>query len=236
METMTEYEIFDFQQEYETFETKLLQFEENFMAQINENWTKRVLVTQSNHNSRIGSGKEKCQEMNLILEKKQEESQKKCRVLEERNCKMQELKAVYREVNSEANDLIHKKEQMEKDLMLMMEKIHQEKDLISKQDNSVSKKMKEYEKAKNYFIERLGLHFKKTSSDRIQMVFKSINHRKPNKLYIFSIKIDENSKYLVTECHPLVPNIEELVQKLNATNNLSNFILSMRKAFKSLCH
>lgn len=57
-----------------------------------------------------------------------QENMKKEKILEERNYKLQELKATYEEINSEANDIIHKKETMEKDLQKIMEQISEEKD------------------------------------------------------------------------------------------------------------
>ncbi|GAB1599504.1 kinetochore protein Spc25-like [Argonauta hians] len=227
---------FNFQQEYDIFDKKLSQFLENFTTKTHENWMKLIIAAQNSHDTRITSSKENLRELETCLDQRQKESQKKCRILEERNNKLQEMKTYCSEVMSEAHDRINKKQALERDLKQVTDKINHEKELISKQENSLSGKRVEYEKAKTYFVDRLGLQFKKTQGDRIQMIFKYINPRKPNKLYVFFIKIEEDGKYTVSNCQPLVPNLSELVSELNATNNLSNFIVSIRKAFISYCN
>lgn len=221
---------FDTHKEFETLSQSLLFYEEKFSNDLS------LLVTSfKSSEAKIQTSKEKIAQLKTVLNKNMQENMKKEKILEERNYKLQELKATYEEINSEANDIIHKKETMEKDLQKIMEQISEEKETISKQEKNIKGKLTELDKARNWFRDTLGLQFKKTSNNTVQMIFKFINHRKPNKLYMFFIKVEDNGQYSIPGCNPSVPNLDELVKELNTSNCLSNFILAIRKAFKDLC-
>lgn len=96
------------------------------------------------------------------------------------------------------------------------------------------------------------------------MTFTNIDPKAPNDPFYFIEQIDENGKYnsefrffvtvivntlhdwlrsssvwlqtivSVLACEPEVKNLNELLQKLNETNNFRSFVICIHRAFKSL--
>ncbi|XP_066302313.1 kinetochore protein Spc25-like [Branchiostoma lanceolatum] len=113
-----------------------------------------------------------------------------------------------------------------------VQQIAKEKELILAQDKVTKQKMEELQKAVVFFKDRLGLKFRKLDGGRLQFSFTLIDAKDPDRAFVFTLKVD--SKYEVVDCDPKVSDLDDLVAKLNATNNLSAFVQTMRKRFKQL--
>eukprot|EP00058_Branchiostoma_floridae_P006524 XP_002592012.1 hypothetical protein BRAFLDRAFT_122388 [Branchiostoma floridae] len=113
-----------------------------------------------------------------------------------------------------------------------VKQIAKEKELIQAQDKVTKQKMEELQKAVGFFKDRLGLKFRKLDGGRLQFAFTVIDVKNPDRAFVFTLKVD--SKYEVVDCDPKVADLDDLVAKLNTTNNLSAFVQTMRKRFKQL--
>ncbi|XP_078571685.1 kinetochore protein Spc25-like [Branchiostoma floridae x Branchiostoma japonicum] len=113
-----------------------------------------------------------------------------------------------------------------------VKQIAKEKELIQAQDKVTKQKMEELQKAVGFFRDRLGLKFRKLDGGRLQFAFTVIDVKNPDRAFVFTLKVD--SKYEVVDCDPKVADLDDLVAKLNSTNNLSAFVQTMRKRFKQL--
>ncbi|KAJ1482187.1 chromosome segregation protein Spc25-domain-containing protein [Baffinella frigidus] len=60
-----------------------------------------------------------------------------------------------------------------------------------------------------------------------------IDPANPGKQFRFSIRLNEDESYNVKDCEPMVENLEELVEELNASNSLSLFVRSVRKEWRA---
>ncbi|XP_076461607.1 kinetochore protein Spc25-like [Babylonia areolata] len=140
-----------------------------------------------------------------------------------------ELQALTKTMDSQ----LHEKELVSKELELTRQSVQKEQDLLAGQDKTVDEKLKELNRAVDLFRDRMALSFKKTSGNRLQMVFTNIDHKDPDSPFYFFLKVD-SGKYIISDCEPAVPDLDSLVDKLNSTNNLRSFIVAMRKRFKKL--
>ncbi|EME29464.1 Kinetochore protein spc25 [Galdieria sulphuraria] len=80
----------------------------------------------------------------------------------------------------------------------------------------------------------LGLRLERTEDGRIAFIFTHINQQVPEREYSFCIFVDENDHYQVESCTPPVKDITVLLEKLNRDEDLSRFILSIRKRFQAM--
>ncbi|KAI3673530.1 hypothetical protein L6452_39653 [Arctium lappa] len=67
----------------------------------------------------------------------------------------------------------------------------------------------------------------------IKFIFTNINPKNPNEEYYFTIRLENDSYYLL-DCHPQVSEAKKLIQELNITNGLYNFVRIMRTKFQEV--
>ena len=79
----------------------------------------------------------------------------------------------------------------------------------------------------------LGLELVNSSHGGIIFVFTNIDRENPDKKFSCEVGL-ENRLYKVANCLPMVTNIENMVNLLNKTNDLSGFVVNLRKKFLSV--
>jgi hypothetical protein len=84
------------------------------------------------------------------------------------------------------------------------------------------------------FKNRLGLDFQRIGQDQLKLNMTNIDRNDPDRIFSFAVQIDPNDHYHVILCEPQLPNVDELVGVLNANNDFSKFVRSMRQAFCTL--
>lgn len=130
------------------------------------------------------------------------------------------------------HNILQISELLEKNINLEEEKSQQyEKLLNSEQCND--EKIKEFDKAVSYFQSRLGLKLERKKDEELAFIFTHINPENSNEQYEFCINITDDN-YNVTKCQPEIPEMKILLEKLNETNDLQNFVSTMREKFKEL--
>ena len=82
------------------------------------------------------------------------------------------------------------------------------------------------------FNKRLGLEFEKIHDDRLRLVFTLIDGARPDRKFCFNVRVSAGDAYVVDGIEPPVPGgVEAIVSELNATNDFSRFVQTMRRAF-----
>lgn len=76
----------------------------------------------------------------------------------------------------------------------------------------------------------LGLELVNSSHGGIIFVFTNIDRENPDKKFSCEVGL-ENRLYKVANCLPMVPGIENMLELLNKTNDLSGFVVNLRKKF-----
>ncbi|KAI9253855.1 chromosome segregation protein Spc25-domain-containing protein [Phascolomyces articulosus] len=61
--------------------------------------------------------------------------------------------------------------------------------------------------------------------------FKCINENHPDQIFSFVLRVSADGTYSVSECNPLIDNLDEMVNKLRQENDPYLFIKRMRNAF-----
>eukprot|EP00092_Neocalanus_flemingeri_P006911 GFUD01007460.1.p1 GENE.GFUD01007460.1~~GFUD01007460.1.p1 ORF type:complete len:236 (-),score=60.90 GFUD01007460.1:57-764(-) len=79
----------------------------------------------------------------------------------------------------------------------------------------------------------LGLELVNSSHGGIIFVFTNIDRESPERKFSCEVGL-ENRTYMVANCLPMVPGLESMVEILNRTNDLSGFVVNLRKKFASV--
>nr|ACO09526.1 Kinetochore protein Spc25 [Osmerus mordax] len=108
------------------------------------------------------------------------------------------------------------------------------KELIVSQNKANKDRLKYLNKAKLVFQERLGLEIRKIHGDKLQFIFRNINHSDPGCTYTFILRLKEDGSYEIVSTDPVLACVSALEQRLQETNNLPAFLANVRKEFAAL--
>ncbi|XP_076916473.1 kinetochore protein SPC25 homolog [Bidens hawaiensis] len=89
----------------------------------------------------------------------------------------------------------------------------------------------EIEEAISWYNKVLGFRIERGRG--IKFIFTNINMKKPDEEYFFTIRL-ENDSYCLLECYPHVTEVNKLIEELNITNGLYNFVRIMRTKFQEM--
>ena len=84
----------------------------------------------------------------------------------------------------------------------------------------------------SFYEANLGLKIEKVSPYTLDFTFYHISQT--NSDYHLRLHLLPSNQYSVLECTPPIPSIPSLLSQLNTSNNISLFIKSVRRSFKSL--
>ncbi|KAI8516079.1 kinetochore-associated Ndc80 complex subunit spc25 [Branchiostoma belcheri] len=152
--------------------------------------------------------------------------------LQQRIDQMQTARQDIEKIKMQTEEMSRQEVELQGMIGTSVQQIAKEKELLQAQDQVTKQKMKELQKAVGYFKDRLGLKFRKLDGGRLQFVFTLIDVKNLDRAFVFTLKVE--SKYEVVDCDPKVDDLDDLVAKLNTTNNLSAFVQAMRRRFKQL--
>jgi hypothetical protein len=107
--------------------------------------------------------------------------------------------------------------------------IRQKHDMLKQ---AMEQKLQDFAHGTNFY-KMLGLEFLKTTGDCMRFSFTQIDAKDPLRAFFFVIFVDENSVYQLVETSPHLDEskTKELLKNLNETNNISGFVIQMRKCF-----
>eukprot|EP00908_Phaeocystis_cordata_P000661 Transcript_10724.p6 GENE.Transcript_10724~~Transcript_10724.p6 ORF type:complete len:87 (-),score=54.36 Transcript_10724:514-774(-) len=80
----------------------------------------------------------------------------------------------------------------------------------------------------------LGLEFERVEDERLRIVFTHVDPQAPTRAFTFYVYVDASDRYHVVRCEPAIPDVQSLVDALNASNDFSAFVRNMRKKFQQL--
>ncbi|KFV98123.1 PREDICTED: kinetochore protein Spc25 [Eurypyga helias] len=174
----------------------------------------------------------KLKEGDLMINKIQEYSSEILR----QNQRISENEEHLTEIKS---DLKHEEEQ-EKDLTDSIQELKEElmkkKEIISSKNKATRERLERLCKSKTLFEERLGLEIRRIHNEQLQFIFRHVDHKDPDKPFMFTLSINEQGDYEVTSCTPPLDCIAEFQLKVRETNNFSAFVANIRKAFTALSY
>ncbi|XP_061090433.1 kinetochore protein Spc25 [Conger conger] len=144
-----------------------------------------------------------------------------------------EKRDIIPETLSEMEEKETQKENMIRNINRLKEGLVKKKELIISQNKANKARLKNLNKAKLVFQESLGLEIRKIHGEKLQFIFRNINHKDPEIVYTFILRISEEGSYEVVSCDPPIESMPHLERKLQETNNFSAFLANVRKEFAS---
>lgn len=158
--------------------------------------------------------------------------------------------AAFRTVNSRVTELMNQKTSLESEIRREMpqalgevrsEQNKSTQHLQTLETEAAAEKMvseaKTLRSICEMYSQRLGLDLIKLPEGRVQFEFTQVDSKRPERVFLFQIKLDENKRYVVPNCEPKLPNLDDMVQLLNARDARGAkglfgwFVQAMRREF-----
>ncbi|NXI44932.1 SPC25 protein, partial [Galbula dea] len=139
-------------------------------------------------------------------------------------------------IRSNLNEEKEQKEDLTNTIRELKEELMKKKEIISSKNKAAKERVERLCKSKELFEERLGLEIRRIHNEQLQFIFRHIDHKDPDKPYVFTLSINKQGDYEVTSCTPALDCIAEFQLKVRETNNFSAFVANIRKAFTALSH
>ncbi|NXI99061.1 SPC25 protein, partial [Psophia crepitans] len=140
------------------------------------------------------------------------------------------------EIKSNLNREEEQKQELIDSIQELKEELIKKKEIISSKNKAAKERVERLCKSKVLFEERLGLEIRRIHNEQLQFIFRHIDHKDPDKPFVFTLSINEQGDYEVTSCTPPLDCIAEFQFKVRETNNFSAFVANIRKAFTALCY
>ncbi|NXF07825.1 SPC25 protein, partial [Smithornis capensis] len=174
----------------------------------------------------------KLKEGDLMIDKIQEYNKEILQHSKSLSEKEEQLKEIKAKLNEEEEQQRH----LTASIQELKEKLTKKMELKSSKDKAAKEKVERLCKSKVLFEERLGLEIRRIHNEQLQFIFRHIDHKDPDKPYMFTLSINEQGDYEVTSCTPPLDCIAEFQLKVRETNNFSAFVANIRKAFTALSY
>ncbi|NXM75741.1 SPC25 protein, partial [Serilophus lunatus] len=174
----------------------------------------------------------KLKEGDLMVDKIREYNNE---ILQQSKCiseKEEQLAEIKAKINQEEEQQKHLMDSIQE----LKEKLTKKMEIKSSKDKAAKEKVERLCKSKVLFEERLGLEIRRIHNEQLQFIFRHIDHKDPDKPYVFTLSINEQGDYEVTSCTPPLDCIAEFQLKVRETNNFSAFVANIRKAFTALSY
>ncbi|NXU10624.1 SPC25 protein, partial [Pardalotus punctatus] len=174
----------------------------------------------------------KLKEEDLMIDKIQEcnnEILQQSKYVAEKEEQLAEIKLKLSQEEEQQKNLTDSIQELKEELMKKME-------IQSSKNEAAKEKVERVNKMKTLFKERLALELRRIHDEQLQFIFRHIDHKDPDKPYMFTLSLNEQGDYEVTSCTPSLDCMAELQLKLRETNNFSAFVANIRKAFTALSY
>ncbi|NWR69478.1 SPC25 protein, partial [Centropus unirufus] len=218
------------------FEKEIKEFWVEFKSVYNTEQVNQTLALRDSCKESIKALSEKwskkLKEGDLMIDKIQEY---KNEILQQSQ-KLLENQEHFTEVKSNLNQQEEQKKDLTQSIQELKEELMKKKEIIASKNKAAKEKVEGLCKSKQLFEERLGLEIRKIPDQQLQFIFRHIDHKDPDKPFVFTLAINEQGDYEVTSCTPPLDCIAEFQLKVRETNNFSAFVANIRKAFTALSY
>ncbi|KFZ50720.1 Kinetochore protein Spc25 [Antrostomus carolinensis] len=137
------------------------------------------------------------------------------------------------EIKSNLNQEEEQKKELTDSIQELKEELMKKKEIISSKNKATKERVERLCKSKVLLVLILLVF---ALDEQLQFIFRHIDHKDPDKPYVFTLSINEQGDYEVTSCTPPLDCIAEFQQKVRETNNFSAFVANIRKAFTALSY
>lgn len=126
------------------------------------------------------------------------------------------------------------KEILMQKIQMLREEHSKRRELIVSQNKANKGRLKNLNKAKQVFEDGLRLEIRKIHGEKLQFIFRNINHLNQDHAYTFTLRINEDGAYQILSSDPVLECMPVLEQRLLETNNFAAFLANVRKEFVAL--
>ncbi|XP_046846040.1 kinetochore protein Spc25-like isoform X2 [Xenia sp. Carnegie-2017] len=224
------------QEELDVFICKLDQIEEKFLNE----WTGETLhnlnkLSHENVEANFESRKARIEEINNKILQDRAKVEQICSAKKEQEATLVSVNKEFEKLTVQTKELSEKRVLKEKHLNDSKQQNIQEQQACRKASEKMQLKMNQFSKGLTLFQKYLGFTFEKIEKDLLKFIFKFINPDDPEAPYSFTVHVDEiTGVYSVTDCSPMIDQLDDFVGKLNKTNDFSLFIVRIRQSFKQM--
>ncbi|NXY88037.1 SPC25 protein, partial [Alcedo cyanopectus] len=218
-----------------------------FEKEMKEFWTKLKSIYGTEQISHTLALRDSCKESIKVLSEKwtkklKEEDLMIDKIQEFSNEIVQQSKRISEnqkhltEIKSNLNQEEEQKKELIESIRELKEELMKKKEMVSSRASVMKERVERLCKSKELFEERLGLEIRRVHNEQLQFIFRNIDHKDPDKPYMFTLSINKQGDYEVTSCTPPLDCIAEFQLKVRETNKFSVFIANIRKAFTALSY
>ncbi|XP_007539372.1 kinetochore protein Spc25 [Erinaceus europaeus] len=118
----------------------------------------------------------------------------------------------------------------------LKEEYAKKKEIISTANKANEERLKRLQLSVDLFKDRLGLEIRKIYGDKLQFIFTNIDPKNPERPFMFSLCLDEEKNYQVSDSAPHLECLADFQEKLRKTKNFSAFLANVRKAFTAVVY
>ncbi|KAM4608983.1 kinetochore protein Spc25 [Polymixia lowei] len=179
--------------------------------------------------SAVDACSKKCKDDEALFEKIQSYK----RDLEQKSASMKETRNAISERMSEMERKEAQKDDISQKIQRLREEQAKRRELIVSQNKANKDRLKNLNKAKQVFQDRLGLEIRKIHGEKLQFIFRNIKPADQDSAYTFTMGIKENGSYQIVSSDPPLECMPVLENRLQETNNFSAFLANIRKEFVS---
>ncbi|KAK8803645.1 hypothetical protein WA158_001339 [Blastocystis sp. Blastoise] len=138
-------------------------------------------------------------------------------------------------VKKEYDEYNKEYEQYEKDLAVEQKTFSDETKKVQELYEEINSITNDTTLGIKYFKDYLGITFNNLKNmQSIKIVFQYIDPNHWEKEYSIILSLDEQRKWKVMNCIPMISDLDKLEASLQQTNNLSSFVIHVRQGFLQL--
>ncbi|XP_042238174.1 kinetochore protein Spc25-like isoform X5 [Homarus americanus] len=146
---------------------------------------------------------------------------------------VQRLQQDIEQINLDLNEKSQERGGLKKKLDDLEPRLKAKEEAAEKTELKNKDTMSNIERGAQMFHTHLGLDIKRTNHNSLIFIFTQVNRSKPDEEYMLELAIEEHNYRLLSSA-PEIPNLQELEDRLNATDNFSGCIVYIRKLFQKM--
>ncbi|XP_062518048.1 kinetochore protein Spc25-like [Corticium candelabrum] len=172
------------------------------------------------------------EESSAYREKAITERKQKLEAKQQAKQRVAEGKKELKEVNKMRKKLMKDIDSVSKELHEKLQIVDEETKANMKREEERSAKVDRVTENLQKILDKFHLHFRKIKGCQIQAVFNYVDRDDQDRNCYFIVKLLDGKVYEVTQTNPEVQDVDKLVAELNASQNFSRFVCTIRKRFQ----
>ncbi|NWH77048.1 SPC25 protein, partial [Piaya cayana] len=113
----------------------------------------------------------------------------------QQNQRISENQERFTEIKSNLNQQEEQKKDLTESIQELKKELMKKKEIISSKNKAAKERLEQLCKSKLLFEERLGLEIRRIPNEQLQFIFRHIDHKDPDKPYMFTLSINEQGDY-----------------------------------------